>query len=520
LKKTDQQRGGGLGAGLGRGQRWVGAAAVSLAAATALGADNDALLETAGRMHPALVHFPIALILTALIFETVRIVIRHNRPSPAAIGCLLIATISAAVAAGSGWVHADAEGLAGDSPVELHRWVAIASGSLALLALIFAIAARSGGGDDGDDRHVARRLYVLFLVLAAGTVGFAGHQGGELVYGKGYMFEPIFGKADGGDADEVAFIPPTGSVPAVIDFERDLLPTFEARCIKCHGPKKQNGKLRLDSLEELLASKYFDEIVVAGDPDASTMFERINLPQRDRDFMPKRGDRLSEWEIKAIHRWITGLEPSVDAAGRAGDDDVLGDLEALLGQDDSVTEALVAVIDAVTERGGYAGFESRGSRRLIVNWSVLPRPMTADDFAVLEPASDSIVELNLGGVGVTDSLLEPVAGFAGLERLNISRSDISDGGLATLGSLERLRVLNLYGSPVSNASVETIAALPGLERVYLWRTFINETGIEALREAKPGLEIIADIEQAEPEPEQAEPEDADEPAADEETGGG
>jgi len=500
----------------------VAALAVAAVAGSASGVEEDALLETAGRMHPALVHFPIALIITALLFEMVRIAIRHHRPSPAAIGCLLIAVGSAVVAAASGWVHADFEGLAGDSPVELHRWVAIASGSFALLALIFGIAARGGRDDDDDPRHVARRMYVLFLVLAAGAVGFAGHQGGELVYGEGYIFEPIFGKAEVDDADEVAFTPPSGAVPEVVDFDRDLLPTFTARCIKCHGPKKRNGKLRLDSLKELRASRYFDEIVVAGDPESSTLYERITLPKRDRDFMPKRGEPLSEWEIEAIRRWIEDLKPEADDDGP--DDDLLGDLDDAINQalDQAGSEELVAVIDAVTKRGGYAGLESSGSNRVVVNWSVLSRPVTGEDLALLEPARQAIVELNLGGVGVTDALLEPVAAMTSLERLNISRSDISDRGLAAIGHLERLRVLNLYGSPISNASVETIAGLPALERVYLWRTFINDEGIAALREAKPGLEIVADTEEAQPEPEpvETEPVDTDDEPASDETDGG
>ncbi len=493
------------------GPRWFPWVVVAFLPIVAFGADNEALLETAGRMHPALVHFPIALIITALLFELVRIVIRHNRPSPAAIGCLLVAVVSASVAGASGWVHADVDGLAGDDPVELHRWVAIASGSLALIALLFGIAAR--GGSEGDGRYVARRMYVLFLVLAAGTVGFAGHQGGELVYGKGYMFEPIFGKADGGDADEVSFTPPTGAVPEVIDFDRDLLPTFEARCVKCHGPKKQNGKLRLDSLEALQASRYFDEIVVSGDPDSSTLHERINLPERDRDFMPKRGETLSEWEIEAIRRWIVGLGAGAGDDGQGGDDSLLDELDELLGDFDTVNETLVGVVDAVTERGGHASFESRGSNRLIVNWSVLSRPITSEDLSILDSAAGSIVELNLGGVGVTDALLEPVVGLIALERLNISRSDISDRGLASLGPLESLRVLNLYGSPVSNASIETIAGLPALERVYLWRTFVNEAGLEALREAKPDLEIVADTQGVDAEPE-VEPGQTEEPETD------
>src|SRR5437899_375697 len=34
-----------------------------------------------------------------------------------------------------------------------------------------------------------------------------------------------------------------------VDFAKDIQPILEQTCIKCHGPEKQKGKLRLDSKE-------------------------------------------------------------------------------------------------------------------------------------------------------------------------------------------------------------------------------------------------------------------------------
>ena len=40
---------------------------------------------------------------------------------------------------------------------------------------------------------------------------------------------------------------------AEIDFERDVRPVLAERCFGCHGPEKQKGKVRLDTLSTDLA---------------------------------------------------------------------------------------------------------------------------------------------------------------------------------------------------------------------------------------------------------------------------
>ena len=62
-------------------------------------------LEFLGRMHPMLVHFPIALILTGGAIELLRG--GKDKPSEAGVACLLLGSLSALVAVGAGWLHAE-----------------------------------------------------------------------------------------------------------------------------------------------------------------------------------------------------------------------------------------------------------------------------------------------------------------------------------------------------------------------------------------------------------------------------
>lgn len=472
---------------------WMTFGLLAVMTPVALGADQGAWLEAAGRLHPSLTHFPIALIIAAVVFECVRVLARRDRPSPAALGCLVIAVGGAALASASGWLHADAEGVAGDSGVELHRWLGIAAGSLALLALSFGLFAAGG------DRPRSRWGYLFLTLLAASTVGFTGHQGGELTYGEGWVLEPIWGQPAGGaNADTPLLVQPE-VMPQFVQFETDLLPIFEQNCIKCHGKRKQNGKLRLDSIEALRASPYFDEVVIAGEHAVSPLYERLVLPKTDRDFMPKRGERLAKWQIEMVRRWIDGQQAQVEGGGPVFTPNTGVTKQTTPSISiESTSVDVRGVIAAVNGRGGGAIFESTDGQRLVVNFSVISRPIESADLETLMPSATFVVELNIGGIGATDAVLQQVGALTALERLNVSRSDITDEGLAALSSLDRLEVLNLYGSPVTNASITHIAELPAIRRVYVWQTLIDEVGIDLLHLARPDIEIFAGNEQSAP----------------------
>ncbi len=83
-------------------------------------------------------------------------------------------------------------------------------------------------------------------------------------------------------------------------FETSVRPLLAARCVKCHGPKEQNGELRLDSRAGVLAGGESGPAIEPGRPQASLLVEAINYQSLE---MPPKG-QLPQAEIDTLQAWI------------------------------------------------------------------------------------------------------------------------------------------------------------------------------------------------------------------------
>ena len=72
-------------------------------------------------------------------------------------------------------------------------------------------------------------------------------------------------------------------------YDKVIKPLFEARCVECHGPDKQKGKLRLDTPEHISGGSD-GEAIVAGNAAESLVLERVLLPEDDDEAMPPKGE--------------------------------------------------------------------------------------------------------------------------------------------------------------------------------------------------------------------------------------
>jgi mono/diheme cytochrome c family protein len=89
------------------------------------------------------------------------------------------------------------------------------------------------------------------------------------------------------------------------------LQIFNDKCVKCHGPLKQKGKLRLDSVDSILRGGKSGAAVVAGDPDASALVRRMNLGLDDDQHMPPAKEpQPSGADKAAVAAWIHALGAS------------------------------------------------------------------------------------------------------------------------------------------------------------------------------------------------------------------
>jgi len=95
-------------------------------------------------------------------------------------------------------------------------------------------------------------------------------------------------------------------------FETHVRPTFLEHCLGCHGPKKQQGGLRLDSSSWVQAGGDSGEVVVGGDPDESILMQAIRYDDPALE-MPPRG-KLPEATITAFEEWIAlgAVDPRSD----------------------------------------------------------------------------------------------------------------------------------------------------------------------------------------------------------------
>jgi hypothetical protein len=85
-----------------------------------------------------------------------------------------------------------------------------------------------------------------------------------------------------------------------VDFARDVYPILRRDCFECHGPKKQEGDLRLDLRANALGSG----VIEAGEPADSELLRRIQLPRNHDELMPAIGDPLPKRQTEIIRRWI------------------------------------------------------------------------------------------------------------------------------------------------------------------------------------------------------------------------
>ena len=86
-------------------------------------------------------------------------------------------------------------------------------------------------------------------------------------------------------------------------FEKSVRPVLVDRCLKCHGPEKQWGNLRVDSREALLTGGDRGAAIVPGSPDESLLMRAVRRIDEDIA-MPDKDEKLSDEQIADLGAWI------------------------------------------------------------------------------------------------------------------------------------------------------------------------------------------------------------------------
>ncbi|PYR56530.1 MAG: hypothetical protein DMF85_16330 [Acidobacteria bacterium] len=133
-----------------------------------------------GRLHPVLIHFPIALVIVAAAAEIAATVTDEERWRSAAVANVRAGAAFAVIAAIAGWLLVPALGIETTSLLRWHRWLGTGGAAVTLVA---AFATYGGEGLSPLELWI----YRIALFAAGALVAVAGHLGGLLVWGADFL---------------------------------------------------------------------------------------------------------------------------------------------------------------------------------------------------------------------------------------------------------------------------------------------------------------------------------------------
>jgi uncharacterized membrane protein len=267
------------------------------------------LWEFFGKLHPTVVHFPIAILLFSALLELLSIKKYNSKFRPAIILSVYIGTSSAIVSAIFGLLLASSDDTKGQV-LDLHKWSGIASsvgGVLSSIILYFIEKKR--------DFNLTR-IYRFLLFATAAGVSFAGHFGGTLTHGEVFLTEGLPWNKSTNSSQSLNFPKKEGdlNLEDQLKLVGDVRAVFAHNCYKCHSSNKQEGKLRLDKKEYAFLGGKNGKVIVPGNSAKSELLRRVKLPKGHKEAMPGKGKPLTQEEIELLTYWIEKDAPWPEGA--------------------------------------------------------------------------------------------------------------------------------------------------------------------------------------------------------------
>ena len=300
-------------------------------------------------------------------------------------------------------------------------------------------------------------------------------------------------------------------VAAEVDFAKSVQGVLEARCIDCHGSKKQKGDIRLDSLKEALS------VIEPGKSGDSELFKRITLPSDHEDIMPPKGDPLTKDQIDGIKAWIDGGAKwpegivLLSAKERA-------EIKAAASRLPSPDVKAVAVSDAekaaITKLSSGQGIGDEATAPLVMalaqdtqliyaNFRLIGKNVEDKHIAPLSDIAN-LNELDLSNTKISGAGLAAIKNNKSLTKLSLANTAIDDASLKHIEGLTNLMSINLYNTKVTDAGLATLKNMKFLRKVYAWRSGITEKGATDLKKALPNVDVNLGFKLAKVEPKKEE----------------
>ncbi len=310
----------------------------------------------------------------------------------------------------------------------------------------------------------------------------------------------------------VAALGLNGRAENKVDFAKSVQGIFEARCIDCHGSKKQKGDLRLDSQEAALA-----EVIKPGKSGESELYKNISLPADHEDIMPPKGDPLTKEQIATIKQWIDeGANwPKelvlISAKDRAAAEAAAKKLpepeikEAPVSDAEKAAIAKLASGEGIGEKFGapLVMALAQNTQLIYANFRLVGKDVRDEHLAPLADIQN-LSELDLANTQITAAGLKHISNANNLTKLSLANTSLDDAALKQIEGLTNLMSLNLYNTKVTDAGLASLKNMKFLRKVYAWQSGVTEQGAAELNKALPNVDVNLGFKLAKVEPKKEE----------------
>lgn len=434
-------------------------------------------LQPVGRLHPLILHFPIVVLIMAMVLEFFRFKERFNTEKlyhNFTTYLWLTGALLAAITAIMGLFLSKEPGYEG-ATLQWHKWLGV---SIVFVSTIIYWS-RTAGWYNVTIARCGAGLVVVCIIVT-------GHFGADLTHGENFILAPVWHP----EKEKV-------SINKALVFQDVIEPVFESKCISCHNPDKTKGGLMLIDEKSVLKGGKDGKLFVAGQPQLSLLLQRIHLPEGEKKHMPPSGKpQLTADELNLLYLWI---KENAEFKKKVID----------LPANDSlrvIAATFLKPAEETEEQYDFAAADEKLIKKLNNNYRVIYKiarespalgvniynkknyqPKILEELVAIKK---QVVSLDLNKMPVKDAELKTIAQFENLRTLNLNFTDITGGSLKELASLKYLKTLSLTGTKLSPQVVSQIGKLKNLTKVSLWDTGLTDAEISELQKSNKKIDFI------------------------------
>ena len=235
-----------------------------------------------GRLHPLVLHFPVALLIVAAVLEFFPKFTKNNYGTGYNMALwivLCLGALSAVIAASMGLTLASTGSYGGET-VYWHKRFGLSVAGLSVIAVLLKIFVEE------KSSKILGQIYNVSLIACVFAIFMAGHYGGALTHGSEFLPsaapEPIASWLRGNEKAAVKRV-------SNDHYSMTIKPIIDEHCASCHGVDKQEGGLRFDDPELVLVGGESGlATIVPGQALSSEMVRRLFLNREDKKDAPGR----------------------------------------------------------------------------------------------------------------------------------------------------------------------------------------------------------------------------------------